>query len=365
MVVLTGIFILYFLLLAFLLVGWNLAMRAKTESVPSKEPLVSVVIPVRNEETVISNLLTDLMQQTYGNFEIIVVNDDSEDETLWMVSRFDIKNLRVVHNKGKGKKAAITSGVRAARGGIIVTTDADCSVSPEWLRHIRAQFWNPGIMMVFGAVRMKGEDSFFDSLQAMEFSSLIGTGASTAAMGFPTVCNAANLAFRKKAFTAVKGYEGNLDIPSGDDEFLMRKIHKRFPGGLHFINQPEAVVTTRTQKDPEAFINQRLRWASKWRYNNAWVPQGLAVLVVIFQLAFIVNWFYFFNDRVLQALFFLSVKMILEAALLLQVCRFLKIAWNWLAFFALQFLYPIYVVGVAAASFFRPFRWKNRTFRPY
>jgi hypothetical protein len=55
---------------------------------------------------------------------------------------------------------------------------------------------------------------------------------------------------------------------------------------------------------------------------------------------------------------------ILEAALLLQVCRFLKMRWNWLAFFGLQVLYPLYVVGVGAASFFVPFQWKNRVFKP-
>lgn len=364
MLVLTGIFIAYFLLLAVLMGGWKRAMQAKTESTSAKEPLISVIIPARNEEMIIGNLLTDLSVQEYRNFEIIVVNDDSEDETLWMVSRFDMKNLQAIHNKGKGKKEAITTGVRAARGGIIVVTDADCSVSPEWLKMIRAHFTDPRVRIVFGGVRMQGDDSFFHALQAIEFSSLVGTGAATAALGFPTLCNGANLAFRKKAFTAVKGYEGNLHIPSGDDEFLMRKIQKVTPGSVRFMNEPAAVVTTRSQADWEAFFNQRVRWASKWRYNSSRLSQVTAVLVVFFQVAFVVNWFFLLTPLILQALFLMAVKMILEAALLLQVCRFLGTPWNWLAFFALQFLYPFYVIGVSGASFFRPFRWKNRIFRP-
>ena len=365
MAVLTALFIVYFLLIAVMLAGWNRAMQPRSDAVRAKEPLISVIIPVRNEEMTIGSLLTDLSHQEYRNFEIIVVNDDSEDETLWMVSRYDMKNLRAIHSKGRGKKAAITAGVRAAKGGIIVTTDADCAVSPEWLNQIRAQFSNPRVMMAFGGVRMEGDDSFFHSLQAMEFSSLIGTGASTAALGFPTICNGANLAFRKKAFTAVKGYEGNLQIASGDDEFLMRKIQKVYPGGILFLNSPEGIVTTRSQSDPEAFLNQRIRWASKWRYNTSLLAQCLAVLVVLFQAAFIINWFFVFTPLILQALFFMAVKMILEAALLLQVCRFLRTPWNWLAFFALQFCYPLYVIAVAAASFFRPFRWRNRIFKPF
>lgn len=363
--VITGIFIVYFLLMALLLTGWSLAMKADADAKVAKEPLISVIIPVRNEEMTIGKILTDLSRQEYKNFEIIVVNDDSEDETLWMVSRYDLRNLHVIHNKGKGKKAAITSGVRAARGGIIVMTDADCSVPPEWLSVLRSRFRDKDVMMAFGGVRMASDDSFFSSLQAMEFSSLIGTGAATAALGFPTVCNGANLAFRKKAFTAVKGYDDNLEIPSGDDEFLMRKIARHFSGGIQFINDPRAVVTTDSQPDPEAFFNQRIRWASKWRHNSSIVARTLAVAVVFFQVAFIANWFMIFTPLGLQALFLMAVKAILEASLLLQVCRFLRIPWNWGTFFSLQFVYPPYVIVVAVTSFFRPFRWKNRIFKPY
>ena len=112
MAVITGILILYFLLLAILLAGWSRAMLAKTAPVTAKEPLISVIVPVRNEELTIGNLLADLLRQEYANFEVIIVNDVSGDVTLWVVSRFELKNLQVVHSKGKGKKAAITAGVR-------------------------------------------------------------------------------------------------------------------------------------------------------------------------------------------------------------------------------------------------------------
>lgn len=361
---LTGFFIVYFLLLVIFLAGWKLAMQPRTPPASGKEQLISVVIPVRNEELTIANLLADLLRQEHRRFEIIVVNDDSEDETLWVVSRFESKNLHVIHNRGKGKKAAIASGVRHARGTIIVTTDADCAVSPEWLTHIHTVFRDPKAMMAFGGVRMEGGNRFFDSIQAMEFSSLIGSGAASAALGFPTLCNGANLAFRRRVFFDVNGYEGNMDVASGDDEFLMRKIKNRYPKGIRFINAPDSVVTTRTQPDWKAFLNQRIRWASKWKYNSSPVSKGLAVVVLLMQIFFIMNWFLVFSPLILQSLFLFSIKMILEAAFLLQVCRFLRIPWNWLAFFCLQFLYPAYVIGVGATSFFIPFRWKNRTFKP-
>ena len=364
MVVLTCIFILYFILIVIFLVGWSRAMQEKTDPLPSKEPLISVIVPVRNEEMTIGNLLTDLSHQEYKNFEIIVVNDDSEDETLWMVSRFGMRNLHVLHNNGKGKKAAISTGIRSSKGPIVVTTDADCSVSPQWLAHIREQFRNPRTLMTFGGVRMVGRKSFFNSLQAMEFSSLIGSGASTAALGFPTLCNGANLAFRKKAFAEVKGFDDNIHIPSGDDEFLMRKIQNSHPRSIQFMNLPETVVSTRSQPTTRALVNQRIRWASKWRFNSSVFAKSLAVIVLLMQVCFIINWFYAFTPLILQSLFLMAIKMILEAAFLLQVCRFLGTRWNWLAFFSLQIVYPIYVVVVAIASFFVPFEWKNRFFKP-
>jgi hypothetical protein len=198
----------------------------------------------------------------------------------------------------------------------------------------------------------------------MEFASLIGSGAATAALGAPTMCNGANMAFRKKVFSEVKGYDGNLSIPSGDDEFLMRKIHKRYPDGIMFMNSDETVVTTMAQPDLHSFVNQRIRWASKWRHNSSLWSQMLAVAVIIFQLAFIANWFFIFTPMILQSLFYMTVKMILEAAFLLQVCRFLGTRWKWLSFLSLQFIYPFYVPAIGIASFFRPFEWKHRIFKP-
>jgi hypothetical protein len=87
-------------------------------------------------------------------------------------------------------------------------------------------------------------------------------------------------------------------------------------------------------------------------------------MVILFQVAFIANWFLIFTPFILQSLFYIAIKIILEAAFLLQVCRFLKIRWKWLTFFSLQVIYPFYVIGIGAASFFRPFEWKHRIFKP-
>jgi cellulose synthase/poly-beta-1,6-N-acetylglucosamine synthase-like glycosyltransferase len=365
-VVLACFFIIYFIFLVVLLTGWKSAMQARKPSSPrgGKQPLISVVMPVRNEELTIWNALTCLGQQEYKHFQVIVVDDASEDETFWVASHFEMSNLQVTRNRGSGKKAAITTGVALAKGSIIATTDADCSPPPEWLTLIREEFQDRKTMMVFGGVRMAGDETYFSALQEMEFSSLVGTAAATAGLGFPTLCNGANLAFRKKVFSEVKGYQGNLHIASGDDEFLMRKIHDRHPNAVRFMNNSRAVVQTVIQEDLISFMNQRVRWASKWRFNTDWRSKSLAVFVLVLQLAFIINFVLLFSPRVLPSLFVISVKMILESAFLLQVCRFLGTRWNWLAFFGLQVFYPFYVLTTGVASLCMPFNWKNRIFKP-
>lgn len=366
MTVLAFVFVVYYLLLVLLLAGWKRAsVRQKGQfHGGGKQPLISVVIPVRNEALNVWNVLMSLAQQEYKHFEIIVVNDASEDETLWVAKHAGLENLHVLQNRGAGKKEALATGIRVAKGSIIATTDADCSLCPRWLTVIREEFKDRAVMMAFGAVRLEGDHSWFSIFQEIEFSSLIGSGASTAGLGIPTLCNGANLAFRKKAFLEVKGYDDNVRIPSGDDEFLMRKIHRRYPLGIRFMSDPGSVVTTKPQADLGSFIHQRIRWASKWRYNSSPFASSLAVFILVLQIAFTANWFYVFSPSILHAFFLLAIKMILEAAFLLQVCRFLGTSWNWLGFFGLQIIYPIYVLAIGGASFLVPFRWKNRIFKP-
>lgn len=362
MVLVTVLFTVWFALLIILLVGWRNAMHAKLPEGGGKEPMISVVVPVRNEAESITRLLASLADQEYRNFEVIIVDDGSEDDTVIRVRDAAYHNVKVISSNGKGKKAAISTGVAHARGAIIATTDGDCLVPPSWLRCLRAAFRDKRALLVFGGVRMDGK-SFFSTLQAMEFSSLMGSGAATSALGAPTMCNGANLAFRRNAFKAVGGYKGNWHIPTGDDEFLMRAILRRFPGSVRFLNAAEAVVTTEPASSLRAFFHQRVRWASKWRFNNL-AGQLLAVFIVSLQVGAIINLALVFTPLILQSLFLLAVKMILEAALLLQVCRFLSIRWRWRGFLLLQVLYPFYVIAVAVSAIFSPYSWKNRTFEP-
>ena len=363
------IFGLYFLLMLVLLYGWEKAMVNKLPEVQGRiTGKITVVIPFRNEEGNLENIVNDLVNQSYSSafYEVIFVDDHSTDRSNEMVApkiairaNFRLISLPIGVN---GKKKAITLGVEKSNGDIIVTTDADCRLSTSWIASINDQFQGDGIKMVFGGVKIEENGSFFSKLQAMEFSSLIGSGAATLAVGQPSMCNGANLAFLKTAFNEVHGYDGNFNISSGDDEFLMRKINAEFPESIHFLNNPESVVSTKTQKSLKALLHQRLRWAGKWKYNSSASTKLLALYIFFFQLSFIcvvgLTLAHKLDSK--TAFFLLGSKVVIEFIFLSKVCAFLKVKWRTLYFLLLQFIYPFYIVFIAIASNFISPLWKER-----
>jgi poly-beta-1,6-N-acetyl-D-glucosamine synthase len=363
------LFAIYFALVLLLITGWQIALeKPEQKSIIQTYNKISIVIPFRNEENNLPKLLDGLLRQSYSseNFEVILVDDNSTDRSNLLVSPFCEGNsnfkLLLLGADQQGKKKALTLAVEAAMGEIIVTTDADCVVPKDWLAKINESFHSKRTMMAIGAVKIEPDSSFFSRLQAMEFSSLIGSSAATLSYGFPTMCNGANLAFRKSAFVEVGGYEGNLDIASGDDEFLMRKISKQFPKAISFIPESDGVVSTQAHQTLAEFINQRIRWAGKWKYNQSLSSKLLAIFIFVFQLSYlslllflVVDWIPLKVGGLLMA-----IKFVLEFLFLYNIGVFLKLKWRWLPFFCLQFIYPLYVLWVAFGTEMSGFEWKGR-----
>jgi cellulose synthase/poly-beta-1,6-N-acetylglucosamine synthase-like glycosyltransferase len=359
------IFLSYLIAVFGLITGWIKALAQPIEGVV-KEKFISVVIPFRNEEKTIGQLIHDLQQQEYprDKFEVILINDHSEDSSVNAINE-ELRgpiSAKLMNNAAHGKKSALTKGIRHAIGTIIVTTDADCRVKPGWIRSINNSFSDDSIKMTFGAVKIEPDHFLFSRMQALEFSSLIGSGAATAAFGFPTLCNGANLAFTKDAFTETSGYDGNEHVASGDDEFLMRKVEAKYANGIRFNNNPQNLVTTHSQKTLNSFLSQRIRWAGKWRHHDGTNSKLLAIYVFLFHLTvMLLPFFVIMGDiSVYVLLGLLLAKALVEFFFLRQVSSWLTVPWHGLSFVLLQLIYPIYAVGVAVAALFKKPAWKGR-----
>jgi len=354
------LFGLYFVSLCILRIGWSKAgAKMKTDRLNTCR-FITVVIPIRNEERSLGPLLRSLANQNYlkKNFEVIIVDDHSTDGSI-EICNGSLQNL-TVHPLGqleKGKKAALAHGIYFAKGEIIATTDADCVLPPDWLMNVNAAFQNERITMAAGMVVIEDTNTFFSCWQAMEFASVMGTGVAAFGLNRPLMCNGANLSYRKKVFDEVKGYEGNNTMASGDDEFLMRKILKRFPNSIQLIN---SVVVTQPQASIRNFLQQRIRWASKWKGNPSLGAKMVAVFIFFMQVSWILffSTFYRFNPKIVFTL--LMLKIMADLLFLWPVFRFLDVRFKLMPFLGLQLFYPFYVILVGLLAPWTSYHWKGR-----
>ncbi|MCF6352075.1 MAG: glycosyltransferase [Cyclobacteriaceae bacterium] len=358
----TVLIIAYCLFILYLWVGWERITAFQNEDFL---PSVAVIIPIRNEAANIKLLLYDLHKQTYtGELEIIIIDDHSEDDSKEIIEQLleemPIGRLISLQEK-EGKKKAITTGIETTGAEIILTTDGDCRVPNTWVATMVHSF-NKQTQLVSGPVKFLKEDSFFSQLQLIEFGSLIGSGAALIGWEKPLMANGANLAFRKSAFNAVNGFDGNLTTASGDDVFLLHKVAVAYKNGVHFAKQESAIVSTYAQPTIKSFIHQRIRWASKWKAYTDLLTKTTAVLVFVISLNLLAFPFLVGFNR--ESLFLwinlLLIKAFFDYFFIRQIMRFMDEKINGLAFATLQIVYPIYVVFTALFSFRKSYVWKGR-----
>ena len=344
--------------------NWNLKID---------EIKVSLIVPCRNEAENIQAILKAIDQQKFDfyNLEVIVVDDHSIDNTLAEISNFQfpISNFQPViielSENQFGKKAAIKKAIDIAKGEIIVCTDADCDMGNDWLNAMTSAFISPTVQMTTGPVMFHERKGFWNQLIQMEFLSLIGIGAASVKNGVPNMCNGANIAYRKSAFLEVNGFEGNEHIPSGDDEFLMHKIHKKYKGGIQFIKNHEAIVYTQAPQSFNEFVNQRIRWGSKAGHYKSLNSKLLPGFMFLFNALLFCTPVLFFMGMpwTLIAALWLS-KLGVEIVFFSTILPFFRSSKILDLVIPAQVFHVIYITLIGILSVFASYRWKGRNPSP-
>ncbi len=369
------VFTLYYIFVLLMWYGWGRIKKLQKPAGKSDGLFISVVIAVRNEAKNISDLIDDLARQSLSlrQFEIIIVDDRSEDATVSVVEKSLISheklNARIIsaelHEDMAPKKAALLTGIVNAEGDIIVTTDGDCRVGSDWLEAIKSPFSHEKIMFVSGPVVIDEGAGLFSKMQSFEFTSLMGSGAAMIALGYPLMCNGANLAFRKTAFDKVGSYESVAHHATGDDVYLMQKIYAAFPGSAHFIKDQRAVIRTGAGGSLRDVVHQRRRWASKWNKHllaGSWV---LPVFLFVFYLSFLTALIlpFYHGELMISMANVVIVKMVLDYFFLREVVTFSGLRMRFWLFLLMEVLYPFYVLFFGIAVHFGGWRWKGRDFK--
>jgi len=370
--VLGGVFLLLLFYYSLFLISILRGLRRLKQSNNDLSPddYISVIIPFRNESDNIFNNIESICSQNHPKekYEVIYVDDNSSDDSLKKLGEFTkpdnikILSLPKEYSPNAHKKRAIRYGIEQSKGDIIVTTDADCIYTDDWLSSLVNNF-DDTVGFVAGPVEFKDNGDVFSKLQKLEFAGLIFTGAGLIGAGKPTICNAANIAYRKKVFDEVKGFEYDMDLSSGDDELLMQKIAQDTEYKVKFSLDKSSIVKTTSNKTLNEFYHQRKRWASKGLfYKNKNLVTKL-ILIYLFYVGLIIQpllMVFFFTFFVITFSVSIAFKFLLEYLILSKGKKLLfpSLPLHW--FFLAEILQVPYIIIAGLTGAFGNFHWKDR-----
>jgi glycosyltransferase involved in cell wall biosynthesis len=324
----------------------------------------SIVVPFRNEAENLPMLLDSFSKLNYPMdlFEVILVDDFSSEEFQVSSFRFQVSIIKNIRVSNSPKKDAITTAMQLAKNEWIITTDADCVVNENWLTTLDNYIQQQNVSMIAGAVTYDCENSFLHHFQQLDLASLQGATVGSFGLGKGFMCNGANFAYTKSFFQELNGFEGNDNIASGDDVFLLQKAVNKFPDKVHYLKSKNTIVTTKPMNDWSSLFYQRVRWASKTSSYQSSFGKGLGFIVLGGNMVFlfIIYNLLFWEGNLYLGVSFLSAKLIVDYLLIHKTNDFLKSRTNY--YLISSILYPFFSVSVALYSLVGKYEWKGRRF---
>lgn len=275
-------------------------------------PSVAVIICARNESKNLKINLPAILKQEYPDYEVIVVNDASSDDTSLIIGqmaksddRLKLVEIPFKDNRIKGKKHALTKGINSTTADIILLTDADCSpCSNEWIRLMVVPFLT-GADIVLGYSPAKHHGGILNQLVGFETFATAFQYFSFAAVGRPYMGVGRNLAYRKEVFDAIGIAALEPSVPSGDDDLLVNQAAGRF--NIAWMLKKPSFVKTKEPHSISGWIKQKTRHFGTARYykplhvlilsiyNASFIGFYLFIAVVLIQGSYVglafVGWF--------------------------------------------------------------------------
>jgi len=363
----------YGLLLLLYRRGWRRQAESAAASGFCPGTMISIIIPARNEAQAIGACIRSIQMQQYPPhlYEVIVVDDYSEDDTAAVVAAFDdprIRCIRLADYLAPGeavvsyKKKALAAGIAQGRGALIVTTDADCVAQADWLRNIAALYEQQQPVMIIAPVDFTSDGSAVQLFQSLDFMTMQGITVAAYRLRLGSMSNGANLAFSRAAFAQVGGYAGTEHLASGDDYLLTVKMQAAFPGRVACLKSRAAIVKTTPQPGWRSFLQQRIRWASKsGKYKDTRLTLCLLLVYLLnLSLAAVAVAAVFDRAALVLLMGMLAIKLCAELCFLWPVSGFFgkrRQLW-WLLPF--QPLHILYIVTAGFLGFAGVYRWKGR-----
>lgn len=355
-----------------ILILYFIAGNQRLEEVSSKNSTnisVSVIIPFRNEENNIENLVSSLTRQSYSNgiLEFIFIDDHSEDSSNDLIrqkiNQFDAPVKLLSLKETFGKKAAIQKGVEEAIGDMILTTDADCTMNKNWVTTMAHAFEQNEGGLVLGRVHTQADGHPLSNLFLKENDALMKATSGASKMGKPFLSNGANFGYSRTDFRELNPFQNHERIASGDDIFLLHEFKKRKPNKrIQFVMNEDAVVYTKGPTSLKQLVHQRIRWLKKSKYygDTDTILIGLIIFIANLSvlLSFVLQLFNLMDP--IQFFYMLIIKGIADLTLLRIGYTNDSFISDLIGVILLSILYPIYTVSLPLLSLFWKTDWKNR-----
>ncbi len=252
------LFIRYFALLWFAYLGH--AERNVFGDPKAREfPPISIIIPAFNEESVIEGALASLSGLDYPRYEVVVVDDGSEDRTLALASRWEgprgSAEFKVVTKRNGGKATALNTGIAVSKHPLVFCMDADSRLEPQTLRKAVQQLEDPSVGAIAGNVKVRNRGKLITKLQALEY--IEGLNLPRRAQGFIAAVNIVPGPvglFRREALEEVGGYD--TDTFAEDADLTLKLV----AAGWKVVYEDTAIAWTEAPETWLDLVQQRYRW---------------------------------------------------------------------------------------------------------
>ncbi|MCX6350474.1 MAG: glycosyltransferase [Bacteroidetes bacterium] len=353
---------------------WQLSVFLKLVNYKSDEEIsekhlpLSVVITAKDEVQNLRENLPHWLMQEHKNYELIIVNDQSEDGTDDLLKEYQqhFKHLKVVTiepnvNTYRGKKLALTLAFKSAKNDILVLTDADCKpASKKWLTYMQQPFFNKETEIALGYSPYQSKNSFLNLLIRYETVMTAMQYFSFAIGGNPYMGVGRNLAYRKNLFFDNKGFAPYLHLPSGDDDLFVNKHATEY--NIAVVLNPASFMVSVPETKWKNWFRQKHRHLSVGKHYKGKHKFQLGLLWMVnyvFYLSIILGCF--FKGLWLPVAGILLIKMIVWMLIVSGAGKKLSAKYLWTAVPLMDIIYTlIYTPIMGLIGRFKKLKY-NRT----
>lgn len=224
-------------------------------------PSVSILVPAYNEEKVIAQTISHLANLNYPSYEVIVIDDGSQDATaqiaLASIMLYPQVSMKVVSKPNGGKSEALNFGIAFASGELILGVDADGRLHPDALTAGAKHFMDATVASVAGFVEVEGQSTYLERFQQLEYMiSLNFLRKAYSTLGIVPVVPGPVGMFRREALIQVGGLTHDHKIFAEDAELSLRLIANNWK----IRSEEEMIAYTEAPNDWKSFFRQRYRW---------------------------------------------------------------------------------------------------------